>query len=242
MKKISYKFFQKFIANFVIILAILCLGLITYQGGTQNVFSSYKVAPIYSGNPKNSTISLMFNVYMGNEYVEQILQILEKWDVKATFFVGGIWVEKNEDCFMKIYNSGNEIGSHGYWHKEHSKITDEMQLNEIKMTAKLINDMIGVKMSLFAPPSGDFNKKTPDIAESQGYKTILWTKDTIDWRDQDVSVITQRATKNARAGDFVLMHPTKATCEALENIIKEYQKLGLKVDTVSKNLLIDKMS
>lgn len=237
MKKITYKIFQKYIANFVIVLSILCLGLLAYQGGVVGVFSSNQTDIYYSGNPKNNTISIMINVYQGNEYVESILDTLKQNNVKATFFLGGIWVEKNEDCFIKVYNSGNEIGSHGYWHKDHAKISDELQLNEIKMTDELILRKIGIKMSLFAPPSGSFNKQTSNIADSLGYKTIMWSKDTIDWRDQDVELIYQRATKNAQAGDLILMHPTKATSEILDKIIKYYISLGLNVDTVSKNIM-----
>lgn len=236
--KISHQFFRKYVANFIIILAVAFVGILTYSGGVVGAFSSgqERVEPIFCGNTKNNTISLMFNVYMGNEYVEQILNILKENDVKATFFVGGVWVNKNEDCFLKIVNSGNEIASHGYWHKDHAKITDEQQANEIKMTEKLVEDLCGIKMSLFAPPSGAYNKQTSRIADSLGYKTIMWTHDTIDWRDQDVNLITQRATENAKAGDFILCHPTMATVLALDNIIKTYKSLNLKVGTVSQNL------
>lgn len=237
MKKISFTFFRKYIANFVIICAILCLGILTYQGGIVGAFSSNTAQIIYSGNTKNNTISLMFNVYMGNEYVEKILQVLEEKNVKATFFVGGIWVQKNQDCFMKIYNSGNEIASHGYWHKDHSKLSDEAQINEIMLTDTLISDLTGLKMTLFAPPSGAFNKQTAYIAQNLGYKTIMWSKDTIDWRDQDENLIFSRATENCQSGDLILMHPTNATANSLGKIIDFYKNKGLNIDTVSKNIL-----
>lgn len=237
MKKLSYNFFRKYFANIIIILAIICVGLLTYQGGYVGAFSSNNSQIIYSGNTKNNTISLMFNVYMGNEYVEKILHVLEENNVKATFFVGGIWVEKNQDCFMKIYNSGNEIASHGYWHKDHSKLSDEAQINEIQLTDKLITDLTGLKMTLFAPPSGAFNKQTAYIAQNLGYKTIMWSKDTIDWRDQDTELIFSRATEKCGSGDLILMHPTGATANVLDRIIKFYKNKGLNVDTVSKNIL-----
>ena len=178
----------------------------------------------------------MFNVYQGNEYVEQILDVLEKNNVKATFFVGGIWVEKNNECFLKIYQSGNEIASHGYWHKDHKNLSDNQQINEILLCEDLVNTLTGKKMNLFAPPSGSYNKNTAVLAEGLGYKTIMWSKDTIDWRDQDQNLIFSRATKNACAGDLILMHPTKATAEVLDKVIKHYQDLGLIVDIVSKNI------
>ncbi len=237
MRKISHNFFRKYIANIVIALAIFCVGILTYQGGIVGAFSSNDSQIIYAGNSKNNTISLMFNVYMGNEYVESILETLKKNNVTATFFVGGIWVEKNQDCFMKIYKSGNEIASHGYWHKDHSKISDEAQINEIQLTDNLITSLTGIKMTLFAPPSGAFNKHTSYIAKNLGYKTIMWSKDTIDWRDQDENLIFSRATKNCESGDLILMHPTKATAQALDKVIKFYKEKGLNVDTVSKNIL-----
>ena len=92
-------------------------------------------------------------------------------------------------------------------------------------------------MTLFAPPSGAFNKHTSYIAKNLGYKTIMWSKDTIDWRDQDENLIFSRATKNCESGDLILMHPTKATAQALDKVIKFYKEKGLNVDTVSKNIL-----
>ncbi len=235
--KISLSFFRKYLSNILIVLAIIFVGMLTYNGGVVGAFSSSQKAIVYyNGNAKNNGVSLMFNVYMGNEYVEQILNILSEQNVKATFFVGGSWVNKNEECFKKIVNSGNEIASHGYWHKDHSKISDEEQGNEILMTEQLIKNVCGVKMNLFAPPSGAFNKNTPIIAEGLGYKTIMWSKDTIDWRDQDTSVLFERATKNIKAGDFVLMHPTKATASILLDVILKYKELKLNILTVSENL------
>ena len=67
-------------------------------------------------------------------------------------------------------------------------------------------------------------------------KTILWSKDTIDWRDQDEYKIYTRATKEVKNGDFVLMHPTKKTVEALDDILQYYKKINLTPITVSQNL------
>ena len=91
-------------------------------------------------------------------------------------------------------------------------------------------------MTLFAPPSGAYNKDTILAAGALGMKTILWTKDTIDWRDKNPSLIYTRATKNVQVGDFILMHPMKETADALEDILKYYQKNSLKTVTVSENL------
>ena len=89
---------------------------------------------------------------------------------------------------------------------------------------------------MFAPPSGAYNKHTINACRNLGYKVIMWSKDTIDWRDKDANLIYTRATKNAKGGDLVLMHPTKATAEALPNILKSYQNNQLRAVTVTENI------
>ena len=91
-------------------------------------------------------------------------------------------------------------------------------------------------MNLFAPPSGAYNKITVSAALNLGYKTIMWTRDTIDWRDHDENVIYNRAIKNASGGDLILMHPTQATAKALPKIIDTLQARGFNLTTVSQNL------
>ena len=88
-------------------------------------------------------------------------------------------------------------------------------------------------MNLFAPPSGSYNSSTVKIAEKLGYQTIMWSLDTIDWRDKDTELIYTRATKKIKGGDFVLMHPTANTLQALGRIIDTITAKGLTVSTVS---------
>lgn len=180
----------------------------------------------------------MINVYWGTEYLDKMLEILKENDVTTTFFVGGTWAVKESDMLQKIYDAGHEIGNHGYYHKDQGKLSAEKNFEEISNTHKLVKSLIGVDMNLFAPPSGSYSKKTVEIATELGYKTIMWTdgRDTIDWRDKDSDLIYKRATKNCKGGDLVLMHPTQATANALDNIIKTLKQKGFQLCTVSENL------
>jgi peptidoglycan/xylan/chitin deacetylase (PgdA/CDA1 family) len=99
--------------------------------------------------------------------------------------------------------------------------------------------VLGIDMKLFAPPSGSFGKTTLKQAEALGYTTIMWSKDTIDWRDHDTEKIYNRATKNLEGGDLILMHPTKNTVEALDRIIKYALEHNLQVSKVSETLKSD---
>ena len=91
-------------------------------------------------------------------------------------------------------------------------------------------------MNLFAPPSGAYNQTTLDIAKTYGYQTIMWTKDTIDWRDKDAKVIYDRAVDNSQNGDLILMHPTACTLEVFGDIIDFYLDKEFSVVTVSENI------
>ena len=86
---------------------------------------------------------------------------------------------------------------------------------------------------LFAPPSGSMSNAMFDACKELGYTVIMWTRDTIDWRDHNPDLIFERATKNLKAGDIILMHPTDATVTALPKILEYIKSQNLVADTVS---------
>lgn len=192
---------------------------------------------IYNGNLSNNNVTLMINVYWGTEYLEDMLSTLDKYKVKTTFFVGGYWVAQNDKLLNEIIKKGHEIGNHGYYHKDQDKLSLEQNIEEISMNHQLVQSLCNYEMKLFAPPSGAYSKNTLIASNQLGYKTIMWTKDTIDWRDKDSSLIFSRATKNMKCGDLILMHPTEHTAKALSKIIEAYQTNGYNLCTVSENLM-----
>ena len=226
----------RIISNIVII--SIFVMLITYIGTSnyQYVFSYQNEDVIYNGNKDSNKVSLMINVYWGTEYIDDILDVLDEYQISTTFFVGGTWVEKEENTFKQIVSKGHEIGNHGFFHKEQEHLNYEQNYEEIKVTNDLVKVISGIQMNLFAPPSGSFNKATVESANDLGYKTIMWSKDTIDWRDHDKNVIFRRAVKNLSNGDLVLMHPTKETLEALDDVLAEIKRQNFEVVAVSNNL------
>ena len=214
---------------------ISCFFIKSSADLNQTANSEYN-GTIYAGDKKSKNVSLMINIYWGNESLLKMLDVLDKNEVKATFFVGGTWVRDNVDLLKLIYEKGHEIGSHGYSHKEHGKIDYTRNLTEIQACHEIVKDVLGIEMELFAPPGGSYNQNTIKAANFLNYKTIMWTKDTIDWRDHNSSLIFNRATTNMSGGDLILMHPTENTVEALSNIISYAKKHKFKLVTVSKNL------
>ncbi|HIT62154.1 MAG TPA: polysaccharide deacetylase family protein [Candidatus Caccovivens faecavium] len=235
MKIWTFNLHRQFI-NFLIVIMLVVVSTLAVLGVSLSTTSSFINDVYYSGNTDSNKISLMINVYWGTEYLDGMLEILYKYDVKTTFFVGGTWAVKESDMLQKIHDAGHEIGNHGYSHKDQDKLNREQNKNEILTTHTLVNDLIGVNMDLFAPPSGAYNKTTVEVATELGYKTIMWTRDTIDWRDKDEEIIYSRAIKDAKGGDLILMHPTACTLLALERIIVSLQGEGFVLTTVSENL------
>jgi peptidoglycan/xylan/chitin deacetylase (PgdA/CDA1 family) len=158
--------------------------------------------------------------------VNKIIDCLNEKGVKATFFVGGCWADDNEKTLQRMVNDAHEIANHGYFHKDHKKLNYENNKKEIELTGTIIKALSGKDPTLFAPPSGSFSDVTLESAFDLGYKVIMWSKDTIDWRDSDEQIIYNRATKNPENGDLILMHPKKHTLNALPKIIDFYTKLG----------------
>ncbi len=235
-KKLSGSAFRNIVANSIIGFVLLSMFALTYVGGTLKAFSQADETPIYNGNLNSNKICLMINVYWGNEYLDSMLETLNSNNVKTTFFLGGMWVEKYPELAKKIYENGHEIANHGYFHKDQDKINLDGNKKEISSCHNIVKTTLGVEMNLFAPPSGAFNSSTMQAAKALNYNVIMWTRDTIDWRDQDADTIYTRATKNAKGGDLILMHPTKCTAEALPGIIKTLQENGFTLTTVTECL------
>lgn len=232
------KYFIHIVANFLLVVTIAIVFSVIFLSGTSDVFGKTDYAPIYR-SATSDKVALMINVYWGTEYLDGFLEIFEKYNVRCTFFVGGCWVAQHSDYLQKIVAAGHEIGNHGYFHKQHSKLSYSQNAEEMVMCSKLVFDFCGIFPTLFTPPSGDFSDETLQAAYDNGFKTILWSRDTIDWRDRNSELVFTRATKQVVGGEFILMHPTPHTLQALEKIIKYFLSNEIQPSTVGEMLECD---
>lgn len=231
MKKLTVKG-ARFVATGITLCLIVLFGLYCFnKESAVTIVSGESYAPVYKGREDKPYVALMFNVYENTETVNEILNLLSERNVKATFFIGGCWADDNTETVKRIIAEGHTIGNHGYFHKNHKRLSEESNVREIKTCHDLILNMTGYEMKLFAPPSGAFSKTTLVVAEKLGYKTIMWSKDTIDWRDEDVKTVAERAEK-IQNGDFILMHPKPHTLTALSRILDFYKEKGIVPVTV----------
>ena len=195
-------------------------------------------APYTQGTKKNSGyVALTCNVDLGweTEYVQGILDVLKKEDVKITFNVTGRWAEKNQEMLLKIKSEGHEIGNHGHRHLDYAKLSYEENLEQIKTSKKIIEDIINEETKFFQAPAGSFGEGTMKAANELGYTSIKWDVDTIDWNNRkEPEVIIERVKKkDIKDGSIVLMHPTYATTQCLDDIIQIIRDKGLKPGMLS---------
>jgi peptidoglycan/xylan/chitin deacetylase (PgdA/CDA1 family) len=228
---------MKIATNLAMSVLVLSVGALALAPLEDEITVKGETTEIYRSAGENGTgVSLMFNVYWGTEEVYRILDILSENQAHATFFIGGCWADDNIDCLREIFARGHEIGNHGYFHKDHKKISFQQNREEIANCNRFIELVIGEKPTLFAPPSGAYGNDMITACNAMGMTMILWSKDTVDWRDKDRKVIYERATTNVRKGDFILMHPMSETVSALNDILLYYKNNGLETVSVSDNL------
>lgn len=231
--------FRNFCANFVIVSILLLVFGVSFVAAypVEEKIEQVNNA-VYNGKTDCGKIALTFNVYERADNVAKIAEILDEYGFKSTFFVGGCWAAKNGDTLLKLASSGHEIGNHGYSHLDHAKLSQKRNEEEIRITEKVIDTSLCslpdyANSKLFAPPSGSMSNAMFSACDNLGYTVIMWTHDTIDWRDHNSDLIFERTTKNLKAGDIILMHPTDATVAALPKILDYVKSQNLVADTVS---------
>ena len=233
MKKLSSRAVAA-ITNGVLALVLVVVGVVCFYPTAAHV-SGLEDRVHYRG-ASGDGVSLMFNVYWGTQEVESILEVLAAYDAKATFFIGGSWADDNTACVRKIVEAGHEVGSHGYFHRDHTTLGYEGNVEEISRSVQFLQLAAGVPVTLFAPPSGAYDEDTVNAAESLGLRTVMWSRDTIDWRDKDEETCYLRATEDLQAGELILMHPMEHTLKALPRILEYCNTHSLRPITVGENL------
>lgn len=198
---------------------------------------SNKKLPIYGVNTEEKKVALSFDAAWGNEDTRTILDILKKYDVRATFFMTGGWVEKYPDDVKAIHAAGHDLGNHSENHKQMSRLSHTDCVEEVMGVHEKVAALTGENMCLFRPPYGDYNDTLLNACDSVGYYTIQWDVDSLDWKDYGADNIVKTVLhhKNLQNGSIILMHNgAKYTKDALERIILGLREMGYEIVPISE--------
>ena len=167
-----------------------------------------------------------------NYNTSKILEILNKYNVKATFFVLGSKINHNEKIIETMDKYGMEIGNHTYSHKLMTKMDSDSIIKEINDTNNLVYEVIGKYPKLVRPSYGSFNKK---IKESINMPIIIWNIDTLDWKSHNSEKIVSRVMNKVSDGDIILMHDIySATVKAVDILVPKLIEEGYQLVSVSE--------
>lgn len=197
-------------------------------------------SPVYRGHPEKEMIAFLINVSWGEEYIPEILQILNSQEVKATFFIEGKWARENSELVQMIDEQGHLIGNHAYNHPDMATLSQEEIREQINQTNQILSAITEDSPKWFAPPSGSYNDNVVQIADELNLETILWTVDTVDWKNPSVSVMVNRIRERIHPGATILMHPTSASTRGLEEMITIAKEKGYKIGTIETLLSEDR--
>lgn len=171
----------------------------------------------------------------GNEDTEQLIDILKKDHITATFFVVGDWVDKYPESVKALSDAGHEVMNHSATHPHMTELSPDAMIKEVQSCNEKIEKITGKCPTLFRPPYGDYNDTVVSTMRSMGMYAIQWDVDSLDWKDPAPEEIVNRVVNNAQNGSIILFHnAAKNTPEALPDVIQGLKQKGFTFQPVSK--------
>jgi peptidoglycan-N-acetylglucosamine deacetylase len=213
--------------------------LLTQTNGPFSVFSTEKGvrALINSGDKDSKQIALTFNISWGQEKVYDVLEVLKKENVHATFFVSGEWAERHPEILNTIAEHNHEIGMLGYQYKSYLE-QDIASVRRDLLRAQEVFRKLGYNnIKLLRPPNGHFNEEILKLADQLGFSVIYWSVNPNDWKNPGTDVIVERIMNKVKSGDIILLHASdriKQTEKALTQVIPAIKQEKLDFVTVTE--------
>ncbi len=198
-----------------------------------------KELPVYSVDRSDKRIALTIDAAWDADKTPFILETLAKYNVKATFFLCGVWVKAYPDQVKAIFDAGHTIGNHSLSHPHMTKISQDDVEKEISSLDDLIEKITGKRTVLFRAPFGEYNDDVIRTVRSTGHEPIQWDIDTIDWKpERSANTILDTVFKKLDDGSIILCHNNGYKIEEyLPTLIETAQANGFTFVTVDELLL-----
>ncbi len=215
-----------------LLLAVTMLWAVNYPAAV-GAYAAERQLPIYCVEKDYKVVSLSFDAAWGNEDTQQLIDILGKYNVTATFFVVGEWVDKYPESVKALSDAGHEIMSHSNDHAHFNSLSTDQIIADINASCDKIEAVTGVRPTLFRPPYGEYDDHVVAAVRSMGMEPVQWDVDSLDWKDLSATEITHRVTSKVQPGSIVLfhnaaLHTPEALPSIIENLIQEgYQFLPI---------------
>lgn len=195
------------------VMALLFVVLATSLGTTSTAAvwfgSSVRKVPIYGVSKSEGdekVIALTFDAAWGADKTQGIIDIMNEFGAKGTFFLVGFWIDKFQEETKAIAEAGFDIGNHSKNHLNMPRLSENEIRSEIDYVNKEVTRLTGIEPKYFRAPFGDYNNKLLTVVEDMGLTGVQWSIDSLDWKGLSAKEIVDRVVPKAKSGDIVLFH------------------------------------
>lgn len=220
---------------------ILVVCLIFYAVNSPHIVgvsATERVLPIYSVERDNKTVALSFDAAWGNEDTQELIDILQHYNVKATFFLVGEWVDRYPESVKALADAGMDVMNHSNDHAHFSKLTEQQIVDNVNACSDKIEQITGTRPTLFRCPYGEYDDHVVSAINGIGVQVIQWNVDSLDWKELSADEIYTRVTTQVEPGSIILFHNAALhTPEALPSIIEYLLNEGYEILPVSQMIL-----
>ncbi|MBQ7328201.1 MAG: polysaccharide deacetylase family protein [Clostridia bacterium] len=224
----------------VLIAVLLCLPINGNSSAEVYLGYSTRKVPIYSVSTEQKQVAISFDAAWGADKTQGILDILKEFEVGATFFLVGFWVDDYQDMTKLISDEGFEIGTHSNTHPDMVKLSKQTMKSELETSIQKIEKATGQKVELFRAPFGSYNNNLLEVAQELSLKTIQWDVDSLDWKGLSAKEICGRVMSRVKNGSIILMHNNSDNIlDALRLTLNRLKVAGYKVTAISDLIYSD---
>ena len=215
---------NRFASGTALVLAVAAIFAFIYSPRVVGAAVTERELPVYAA--------------WGNEDTQMLIDILAKYNVKATFFVVGEWVDKYPESVKALHDAGHEVMNHSDAHPHMAKLTAKQIIDEVNRCSDKIEAVTGVRPTLFRCPYGEYDDNVIGTVNGMGLTAVQWDTDSLDWKKLTAGEIYKRVSSKVQPGSIVLFHNAGLhTPEALPSIIEYLLAEGYTIVPISEILL-----
>ena len=229
---------SRVISGIGLVLAVILIFWVVSSPAIVGASSTTRQLPVYSVQRDDKVVALSFDAAWGNEDTQTLIDILDKYDIHATFFVVGDWVDKYPESVKALSDAGNEVMNHSSHHAHFSQLNDSEIVSDITACNEKIAAVTGETPVLFRCPYGEYDDHVISAVNGMGMTAVQWDVDSLDWKGISADEIKSLVLKNISPGSIVLFHnAAENTPQALPGIIESLIADGYRIVPISQMLL-----
>ena len=229
---------RRMLAGILMVGAVVAIFSLVNHPKVVGAAATTRQLPVYCVEADYPVVSLSFDAAWGNEDTQTLIDILGKYQIKATFFVVGEWVDKYPESVQALHEAGHEIMSHSDDHAHFNSLSPDEIVGNLNTCGEKIQAITGQWPTLFRCPYGEYDDHVISTVRGMGMQVVQWDVDSWDWMDISAPEIEKRVVERVCPGSIVLFHNAALnTPEALPGIIESLLQEGYTFLPISQLLL-----